>query len=224
MKIRGRRYSPLLLLLLPSVTAAIASAADSTAPQSRLAARDTSAEAAVGAAAASSSKKGTKDAPVDGKDGKPHAGPWVDTPTGRKKGETSRNDPDDDDNLPVLEHRPADPTIIDGKKIPDTNDGVMDDPNRTRAKEGTTGTQGGVSEKDKARKAQEDISGEKVEKKPEAPKEAPPLPHSESEKILDKEGKKAKEKGDPTADDSFGLEVSGFLSVAPGLAWARQSC
>jgi hypothetical protein len=64
----------------------------------------------------------------------------------------------------------------DGSFIPSSNDGVMDDKNRPGPKEGTRGTEGGVSEKNK-----EDRLG--VEKKPDPPKEAPPLPHSEQQKI-----------------------------------------
>lgn len=63
----------------------------------------------------------------------------------------------------------------DGSKIPDTNDGVMDDPHRQVPKQGTTGTEGGVSEKDKVRKEKEVKTGEKVEKTPDSPKLAPPL-------------------------------------------------
>jgi len=144
---------------------------------------------------------GTKDAPVDGKDGKPHAGPFV---------EYEHKDTDASD-LPVLKHRPKDPTIIDGKRIPETNDGVMDDKNRPEPKRGTTGTEGGVSEKDKARKKKESQTGEKVENKPQTPKEAPPLPHTDEEKILrEKEGKAKNNKASETASK---LEVSAILGV-----------
>lgn len=87
--------------------------------------------------------KGTLDAPVDGKDGKPHDGPWVES---------------------------------DGKTTPNSNEGVMGDPSRLGPKEGTRGTEGGMTEKTKDTKQYKD-------KKPETPKEARPLPHSEQEKI-----------------------------------------
>ena len=100
----------------------------------------------------------------------------------------------------------------DGEKIPTVNDGVMDDPHRQLPKEGTTGTEGGVSEKDKARKAQEGQTGEKLEKKPDSPKEAPPLPHSEETKIKSEKGEKTKLKDADSHDDDAaeglgGLEV-----------------
>ena len=106
-------------------------------------------------------------APVDGNDGRPHTGPWVAT------------DGKVDDTLPPLEGRPEDPTVVDGKKIPDSHGGVMDDPHREVPKEGTRGTEGGVSEKEKARKEYEGATGEGVERKPEAPVEAAVDPHQE---------------------------------------------
>ncbi|KAL8409362.1 hypothetical protein RB594_007701 [Gaeumannomyces avenae] len=160
---------------------------------------------------------GTKDAPVDGKDGRPHQGPFVDIENLKNNKETSTSK-----DLPPLKDRPKDPTVVDGKKIPESNDGVMDDKNRAQPKHGTTGTTGGVSEKDKQRKAKEGETGEKVENKPETPKAAPPLPHSEQEKILsgkplkkdskDKEKSKDKGKAD-SPDDVSGL---GKPSDLPG--------
>jgi putative Ca2+/H+ antiporter (TMEM165/GDT1 family) len=148
---------------------------------------------------------GTKDAPVDGKDGRPHEGPFVEIENLRKN-EDSKHD------NPPLENRPNDPTVVDGKKIPESNDGIMFDKNRPNPKEGTTGTSGGVSEKDKARKAKEGQTGEKVENKPEPPKEAPPLPHSEEDKISSDKSTKDKtkqQKGkteEKTAEEVIGLE------------------
>lgn len=212
MRLRHRR-SPLLLLLLHSLAASAVLA--SSASDAREARADTD----IGAAAAfqestnsGSTKKydvGTKDAPVDGKDGRPHEGPFVEIENLRK-GESGESKKD----LPRIKDRPDDPTVVDGKKIPKSNDGVMFDKNRPEPKEGTTGTAGGVSEKDKARKAKEGKTGEKTENRPDPPKEAPPLPHSEEEKIMsDKEAKKdkPKQKGKTdgkTAEDVIGFEVS----------------
>ncbi|GAM84173.1 hypothetical protein ANO11243_021660 [Dothideomycetidae sp. 11243] len=122
---------------------------------------------------------GTKDAPVDGRDGKPHAGPWVGKDTATKK-KPVLND-DDDEKTPAAVSRLE--KEGDGSLIPEKNDGVMDDPNRKAPQKGTTGTEGGVSEKSKKQEAKESKTGEKAEKKPTSPKEAPPLPHSEVEKI-----------------------------------------
>lgn len=149
---------------------------------------------------------GTEDAPVDGLDGKPHAGPFVDitpeqtasvTGTARKA-------------LPTLLEKFADPSADNEgwklKDIPEKNDGVMNDETREKPKKGTTGTEGGVSEKDKAKQAK----GGQVENKPQSPVEAPPLPHSEQEKMGAKgdkaEGKTKEEKDSDKGDSQKGGE------------------
>lgn len=129
------------------------------------------------AAASPGSVKGTKDAPVDGFDGKPHAGPYVaDTPTSHGKqpavvedlGTGKKTLPKPKDSTLV---GPED-TVLDGDKS------VMQDPDRKLAT-GKTGVEGGVSAKDKERLAHEDKTGSKKEQVPTSPKEAPPLPHGE---------------------------------------------
>ncbi|PSS03257.1 hypothetical protein BD289DRAFT_219775 [Coniella lustricola] len=196
MKLRIR-ISPLPIFLLSSLaaTSAIAASLDSSFSAK---AADLSGGSL---SSTSASKAGTKDAPVDGVDGRPHEGPFVEA-------ENLRSTVSEPKNLAPLEGRPIDPSVIDGVKIPETNDGVMNDPNRVEPKLGTTGTSGGVSEKDQARKAKEGVTGEKAENKPEAPKEAPPLPHSEQEKITNNEDtKKDKSKLDgKTGSDASGLE------------------
>lgn len=137
----------------------------------------------------------TKDAPVDGKDGKPHLGPFVGTDAAAERETQER---------PQLRGRPDDPTVVDGKRIPESNDGVMFDKNREHPQEGTTGTEGGVSEKDRVRKAQEGRTGSKVVTQPEAPKEQPPLPHSEEEKM---HASNVKQATDEDADGYTGLDV-----------------
>lgn len=135
----------------------------------------------------------TKDAPVDGKDGKPHLGPFIETDSSGSG----------DQKLPPLKGRPDDYDMIDGKRIPNTNDGIMFDKNRDRPQEGTTGTEGGVSERTK--KLQEGGVGIQKQTQPESPKEQPPLPHSEEEKI------RAAGKGSYDSDDEdakyAGLDV-----------------
>lgn len=147
--------STLLLLAATSVAGAIA--ADIVDPPKLDAIRDVP----------------TKNAPVDGKDGVPHTGPFVPT------------DAEVDTEHPGLEGRLDDVT---GEELPTTNDGVMFDKNRERAEEGTTGLAGGVTAKEKERKAEEAATGEKPVAQPESPKERPPLPHSEEEKIKDSPG------------------------------------
>ncbi|KAJ5116268.1 hypothetical protein N7456_000616 [Penicillium angulare] len=128
--------------------------------------------------AAANAVKGSLDVPVDGKDGRPHAGPWVETSAERDRKSGRASDDIDisstkfDSKIPSSDHLSTE----EGKMIPHSNGGVMDDPNRTGPKEGTRGTEGGVSEKGKGNQ----YSAEKV---PGSPKEALPLPHSEKQKL-----------------------------------------
>ena len=163
----GRRKTPLALLSLAFIVACEAASLDGILNHRLLeepASVDDVSNAAVGSRAA---PVGTDRAPVDGKDGMPHEGPWVQTDADRKK----QNLNDDE---AVLVN--TDPSIAtSATNIPQTNNGVMDDRNRRKPQDGTRGTEGGVSEKSK--------DGLIAEKKPEQPKEAPPLPHSEKEKM-----------------------------------------
>ncbi|KAL5353447.1 GCR1-dependent translation factor 1 [Pseudogymnoascus australis] len=232
MKLRLCRASPLLILLVPSLAAAAALAADASdtpTPTNIAVARDVPPSATdlgaqlAGQKPTSLGLHGTKDAPVDGKDGKPHAGPFVDSD--RKKPEATGTSDEliDSKKQTPLKGAPEDITMVDGQKIPDVNDGVMNDPERQLPKDGTTGTEGGVSQKDKDRKAQEGQTGERLEKKPDPPKEAPPLPHSEQELIktgtekVDKDIKKPKAKdSDPDEDyELAGLEKPDELPKKP---------
>jgi Ca2+/H+ antiporter, TMEM165/GDT1 family len=119
----------------------------------------------------------TKNAPVDGQDGVPHDGPFI--PTDSTDGAAKD----------------------DGSKASDASEGVMSDKNRERPLEGSTGLEGGVSEKEKARKEHEDITGEPAVTKPETPKEQPPLSHSEEEKIREEQGKSGSSEDDDFIPD-----------------------
>lgn len=130
--------------------------------------------------ASSNSVKQSLDTPVDGKDGRPHAGPWVETSGDRdRKSATARASDDYEPaaakygtKIPSTEHISTD----DGEVIPHSNGGVMDDRQRTAPKQGTRGTEGGVSEKGK----ENQYTSEKV---PGGPREVPPMPNSEKNKI-----------------------------------------
>lgn len=219
MKFR-RRNAPLILLLVPFASALSAAAQDNI--QSTLTTKSTEARDAAKLdpnpsplvdIAKGKYDVGTKDAPVDGKDGKPHAGPFVGSEKDPKKSKTTAEEVEKvigkDDTSELVNP--------DGSKIPAVNDGVMNDPSRQLPKQGTTGTEGGVSEKDKARKAQEGQTGERIEKKPDSPKEAPPLPLSEETKKTKAEKAKAKELDDEDEDvDSLaGLEKPDNLPDKP---------
>ncbi|KAL1968089.1 hypothetical protein VTN77DRAFT_2219 [Rasamsonia byssochlamydoides] len=187
-----RRLSPavaLFLLTAVSTTLAEPASGDSLSTKPTLTQRDTSVANAVRPdsdlfASPKAAPKGTLDAPVDGKDGKPHAGPWVETSAERDRKKEKAKEADGKAVPIKSDATESDVEHIgpDGKPIPHSNDGVMDDPHRLGPKEGTRGTEGGVSEKSKESK----LAAEKV---PETPKEVPPLPHSEQEKIPNIEDK-----------------------------------
>ncbi|EKJ71603.1 hypothetical protein NXS19_005696 [Fusarium pseudograminearum] len=233
MKIRTT-HSPLILLLLPALANALSShdVTDIPGPVAITEQTDGLPEAGV-----KRHDIPTKDAPVDGRDGKPHHGPFIETDDHKKPAEVlpdvgspaavgSASGPAtgagaaagagaaivpeagaaakvdaSSEALPELKGRPDDPTVVDGAKIPETNDGVMFDKDRVHAQQGTTGTEGGVTERYKARKLEEDLAGEETFRKPASPKEAPPLPHSEEEKIRASGGDKTEKIEDQTSGE-----------------------
>ena len=144
---------------------------------------------------------GTKDAPVDGKDGRPHLGPFIETGAERDRKKAKEAGEDVSSKKPPPKEMPSGAP----KDAPETNDGVMDDPNRSGPKEGTRGTEGGITEKSKEGKGGM-TDNVKPEKKPDPPKEAPPLPHSEQESLKETtkgkdDSKKSKEKGSEVVTD-----------------------
>jgi hypothetical protein len=186
MRLRQNR-APALLLLLPTlrVFAATTVTDAEEAQVARAVVPDYAGVSTVPTATPTSVIKATKDAPVDGLDGKPHAGPYIDdTPPIEKKLPATVEDLRPEAAKPKPKPKPAKEltkeewAALGGPE----NDGVMDDPNRSAPK-GNTGTEGGVSAKDKDRKVQEDKTGEKAEQVPTPPKEAPPHPHGEQERI-----------------------------------------
>lgn len=195
-----QHLSPFVLFLLPALSTAFADLSPNSIVTHRRAALDSDSvppdfdDYAPVRANPKVAPKGTQDAPVDGRDGRPHAGPWVETSAERDRKKAGSVVPSD---------APSDPKIAqhlgpDGNPIPYSNDGVMDDPNRSGPKEGTRGTEGGVSGKLK-----DSYSSEKT---PDAPKEAPPLPHSEKPKVTYQDTTDDYSKG--TGDSTLGkLEV-----------------
>lgn len=190
--------SPIFLLFLPALSTAVAdikSDGESEATVSRglydLNSRFDSLSNNVA--------KGSLEVPVDGKDGRPHAGPWVETNAERDRKSSKSGDDIDvisgklDTKIPSSEYLSTE----DGKVIPHSNGGVMDDPHRTGPKEGTRGTEGGVSEKRKE-------SLYRTENVPGVPKEAPPLPHSETQKLSSASDNTIGSSG-RTADDTGNL-------------------
>jgi Ca2+/H+ antiporter, TMEM165/GDT1 family len=206
MKFRTK-HSPLILLLLPPLIAALANTPTDTqavrrvtiSPRDARDALEPEPEPAVAVNSGARRDIPTKDAPVDGKDGKPHLGPFV---------ETDISTGGDLSDL-TLKGKPSDWKTVDGKEIPESNDCVMFDKNRERPQEGTTGLEGGVTEKERTRKAQEGKAGGKLQTQPEPPKEQPPLPHSEEQKIKSSTKDSTKLLAEEDGDVSYtGLDVS----------------
>lgn len=131
---------------------------------------------------------GTKDAPVDGADGKPHKGPFVEYEQSRKKSSAFI-----DTEKPIRQDR--------SRKL--AEDGVMNDRNRDSPKKGTTGTERGVSEKSREREEHESQTGRRKEQKPESPKDALVTSHGDTAEPKAEEGSKkdrASSRGSSKAD------------------------
>ena len=127
---------------------------------------------------------GTEHAPVDGKDGMPHDGPFVETTAERTRKKTQVSGMDED---MVVESPKIKSTYKDqfsDADLPQSNDAVMDDRVRSSPVEGTRGVEGGISEKSKEFKTTDKI--------PDPPKDARPLPHSEAEHIKGTDGTELK--------------------------------
>jgi hypothetical protein len=164
--------------------------------------------------------KGTKDAPVDGQDGRPHAGPFIETNAERDRKKAKEKGEDD---LPPAGHKPGpkDGSASFDSDLPATNDGVMDDRNREGPKEGTRGTEGGISEKNEKQRL-DSMSGKEVTKTPSEPKEAPPLPHSEQEKLSESKEKEAKlSKGSKASDGKTKQDESEESEISGLKVWCR---
>ncbi|KAL8943563.1 MAG: hypothetical protein Q9211_000944 [Gyalolechia sp. 1 TL-2023] len=214
MRIRHRSI-PLLFLLIPCFNdtyAAPTSEQVAALAEGRQLPKDTGASPSVPSSLAKSGTDpsiGTKDAPVDGKDGRPHQGPFVETSAERDRKKAKEYGDDESAstvNKPPLPEKFKEASYKDGRRIdlPETNDGVMDDPNRSGPKEGTRGTEGGISEKSRDGKTEGDNGLTKSEKKPDPPKESPPLPHGEQQKLGQKESKESSNKASESKPEEDG--------------------
>jgi hypothetical protein len=190
-----------LLLLLPIIQVlakSVDSADDKPLPRAALPAYKDVSASPTPSLAPTVNAKGTKDAPFDGQDGMPHEGPYIKddpSPTKKKPAIVEELGP----KKPVVGPAKPSPT----KEVLDGDKSVMQDPDRKLAT-GNKGTEGGVSAKDKERLAHEDKTGEKLEKVPESPKEAPPLPHDQKQL----QGEASTMESSTRAAGAAGLEVS----------------
>jgi hypothetical protein len=199
MRFRSRKHpSVLILLLLPVLasTAAVDSSKSKPGSVQHLASDKSplSKNANLPSAPDARPEVGTKDAPVDGLDGKPHAGPFVDST--KKKSSQQVVDLSTGESL---SQETKDKILKETFDLPE-DDGVMADVADRKAVTGPTGTEGGVSQKDRERKEK----GEVTEKRPDPPKEAPRLQDSEGKSKGRKDGD-----GEPTEKKkgAAGLEV-----------------
>lgn len=175
MRLKRKHNASLVVLLLPCLTSSLAAGSRAKPGSVQQLAEGASdsyhAVDSVGAGAGSPASKadvGTKDAPVDGLDGKPHAGPFV---------ESSKKKPavvEDIEGVESGSKEAKEKVLKDTWTIPEP-DGVMDDISDRAAVKGPTGTEGGVSQKDKER-----LGKPLEEKVPDPPKEPPQIPGSDA--------------------------------------------
>ena len=162
-----RRRTHILLLLFTSLVSCQTTSANTAAQSKTIAGSSGVGDSSQSAPGIRAAPVGTEHAPVDGKDGMPHEGPFIQT-----EGDRSRQKGSDTEE------------VLGGKVLPSgtpkTNDGVMDDPSRKGPLAGQRGTEGGVTEKSK--------DGQIVDRQPQKPKEQPPLPHSEKERTKGADG------------------------------------
>jgi Ca2+/H+ antiporter, TMEM165/GDT1 family len=207
MRFRSRRHPSVLILLLLPTLAATAVALDSTKSKpgsvQHLASdkNPSSKNADLPSAPDARPEVGTKDAPVDGLDGKPHAGPFVDS----TKKKSSQQVVDLGAGGETLNQETKDRVLKDTFDLPE-DDGVMADVADRKAVTGPTGTEGGVSQKDRERKEK----GVSTEKRPDPPKEAPRLQDVEVKSKGKKEGD-----GEPVEKKkgAAGLEVRRTIAL-----------
>ncbi len=210
MRLRQSRMQA-LLLLLPTfqvlITSIAAESSDKTLARAKLAALADDSSLPKTSFVPAASPKGTKDAPVDGMDGKPHAGPYVDDSP--KAHEKKPNIVEELRPGKVNSPKPSTTLVGEDDAVLDGDKSVMQDPDRKKAT-GSTGTEGGISTKDKERLAHETKTGEKMEKIPESPKEARPNPHDDQKQL----GTGQKDETSSRVLGAVGLEVGDYAVLS----------
>lgn len=167
------RHTPFLLFLLTSLT---------TSHSTNLQPRDVSLDKFIqntrhlkdalplaAGGAGKSTPIGTEHAPVDGRDGMPHDGPFVETGAERTRKKQISDDTETGTEKPIKKEQYS------KGDIPQSNDAVMDDRHSSKPADGTRGTEGGISGKGKP--------GILSDKKPDPPKDARPHSQDQEEEI-----------------------------------------
>jgi hypothetical protein len=205
MRLRSRKHQlPLLLFLLPALasSAAVDSSKSKPGSVSHLASEKNPKlnNADLPSAPDARPEVGTKDAPVDGLDGKPHAGPFVES-TKKKNSQQV----EDLSTVETMSKEQQEKALKDTFDRPQ-DDGVMSDVADRKALTGPTGTEGGVSQKERE-KIEKMEKGDVSEKKPAAPKEAPKLVDIAGEGATTSKGKDSEGEGTEKKKGAAGLEV-----------------
>ena len=168
MRIRIRTiWSALFLLLSLDHTTSALQTDDSTSLQRRDAASEKEGSYS---SSLKSGSVGTKDAPVDGQDGKPHAGPFVDSSSSKKHSVTGDS---------ASSKRKS-------RKL-EVEDEESDEESSRKFQKGSTGTEGGVSEKSRSKEAHESETGEKKYQKPKSPKDTAQVPSVDDDEFSTKQ-------------------------------------
>ena len=146
MRPRRRRLALFLLLVAPLVAAVAVDTRAKPGSVQHLA-DDGSSKQAPAAPPIPKAEPSNKDAPVDGLDGRPKVGPFVEKP---KKPVAAVEDL-------TVGQKPVSEDVGAGSKEKPEPDSVMEDRgNRDASKKGPTGLEGGISEKERERKAKEE--------------------------------------------------------------------
>ena len=153
---------------------------------------------------------GKKEAPVDGLDGKPHNGPFVDV---EESADEKRKKAASESLQSTYDSLDASGSHTSSDKSNEDDDGAKRDKSTNFETTGHTGTEGGVSEKEKDRKTQERLGTSKG-KTPDSPKEPIELPDTIEDRIDLKEKTEksgTSQKSDLEEDKSWiaaGMEAS----------------
>jgi len=159
MRLRRRRLALVLLLVAPLVSGVALEARAKPGSVQHLADDGSPSKQAPAAPPIPKVEASNKDAPVDGLDGRPKVGPFVEKP---KKPVAAVEDLKVDGKPISQELGAGSKENSDGWAVPEPDSVMEDRGDRAASKKGPTGLEGGISEKERERKAKE-VLGEYVE-------------------------------------------------------------
>ncbi|KAI9655057.1 MAG: hypothetical protein M1831_005017 [Alyxoria varia] len=165
-RLRTIRSALLLLLSLEHTTSAL-----HTDVSKSLQRRDATPETDGSYSTPQTSNVGTKDAPVDGQDGKPHAGPFVDS-SSRKKDSVAGDS--------------ASSKRKSRSEKMEVEDEASDDEFSRKSEKAAPETEAGVSEKSRSKEAHESETGKEKYQKPKSPKDTAQVPSVDDDELPSK--------------------------------------